>query len=69
VRPLFLTVAGIGLLSVGTCLGFVPSLDLRLFAEIAPQKVRLGMKSLQIAADRDFSAAEMRTRRGLGATA
>ncbi len=30
-----------------------PPLDLRLFAEIAPQKVRLGMKSLQIAADRD----------------
>jgi hypothetical protein len=28
-------------------------LDLRLFAEIAPQKVRFGMKPLQIPADRD----------------
>src|SRR5262249_13056573 len=31
----------------------VPHLDLRLFAYIAPEQVRLGMKPLQIAADRD----------------
>src|SRR6516165_10342969 len=31
----------------------IPHLDLRLFAQVAPKQVRLGMKPLQIAADRD----------------